>query len=369
MLGDATGLSERTWRNRLHSKWNPAPEDIEKLKGKQLSAFVARQEKHGYSEQESNDIFCGSPSWQAGAFLPTADIIYWCAPTRAEDYSNSIGLASVLDHLSNAYFVAKEAGNFEQARHVVMEVGKWTLSQCPPGSDLQTLDDHLATLESASEIEGLLKAAKEFAGEGMLLCLSCWDLEFCSAFTAGKAKAYPLFELVMPRLDPSIEIDPNTGQLFRNGKTAKRKQFQKPISRLIDFIAVLAARRRSGQKPASIPSVREMSAWFDVDESKIVSWRDETTKFTERDFFRVWKSAIPVDEKGERPADPLPMLVAALIWSPLLTRDESKTVSLIDPREDYESWWMRNHARLTAKGLPFGNTPWPECLTSQSSGS
>lgn len=206
-------------------------------------------------------------------------------------------------------------------------------------------------------------------GEKMMFhVLSCWDLSFCSVYFDGKLEAFPLFELVMPRLAPDIEIEPGTRRFLRGGVPPKVGIFEKSISRLFDFLAVLIYWKKFRQPPTKLPSVKDMAAWFHESERRIVNWRDETTRFTYRNLSDICYAAT-VDKEGNAPGLPSPMLVAALLWSPLLVRENGKPKSWYICFDDYEAWWKLNLARLTDKGLKFGETPLPSCLTYQSEGS
>jgi hypothetical protein len=193
-------------------------------------------------------------------------------------------------------------------------------------------------------------------------------VEFCSRYFSAAFEPYPLFGLMMPRFVPGIEIENGTGRFLRNGQPPRQKVFEKSVARLFDFLAVLIHWRKHRRFPEQIPLVKDMAAWCTEDEARIVSWRDETTRFTANNFFNAWKAATGPDKHGIYIGAPLPMLVAAHLWSPLLVRDDGKTRQLFMCTDGYELWWTRNLERLTTKGLKFGRTPWPKCLTNVAEG-
>jgi hypothetical protein len=134
------------------------------------------------------------------------------------------------------------------------------------------------------------------------------------------------------------------------------------MSRFLDFLAVMVDWRKHHRAPQRLPLVKEMAAWCCEQESRMVSWRDETTRFTASHLFGLWRHAIEPDTNGLRPGAPLPLLVAAHLWGPLLAQREDGTRTLTDCAESYVVWWKRNLQRLTASGVEFGDFRWPECL-------
>lgn len=122
------------------------------------------------------------------------------------------------------------------------------------------------------------------------------------------------------------------------------------------------------EKFVSTCSTHLPSTSFKKSKARIVSWRDETTKFTLRDLTRIWESATMPNKDGSWPSVPIPLLVAACLWSPLLVRENGKPKKWYICFDAYELWWRRNRDRLTAKGLKFGNTAWPAYLTDQPAG-
>ena len=167
----------------------------------------------------------------------------------------------------------------------------------------------------------------------------------------------------MPRFAPDIEIEPETGRLLRDGRQPRKRVFETATSRLFDFLAVLVAWRRYRRLPDSVPRVKDFAAWSRQNETRVVSWRDETTRFTVRQLEHLWTKALVPDSQGNYPAIPSPMFVCAHLWSPLLVRDDGRASHFIDCTANYRLWWERNRDRLVAKGLQFGKQAWPDYLT------
>lgn len=370
ILEERTGISERTWRNRIKDGWTPGPEELADFR-KKVAASITElmHSKDGWTEEEVQQIIARNPSWRAGIGLPTADLIYWFSPGYGEDYTESIAVASQFDLYCHALFDARKAGDVDSARAVLLACLDWVVSYCDSkeeeAEDVQELREKLS---SANNLENLLDTAKPLAEQLLFLVLSCWDVEFCSHYTNGKAEPYHLFELVMPRLSPGIEVEKGTNRFLREGKPPKRRIFEKSMSRFLDFLAVLSYWHKYRTPPERIPSVNVMAAWFNEDQGRVVSWRDETTHLTAEQFFSIWREAVRPEMNGAYPGAPTPIFVATHLFSNLLVREKGKLKGWIVCEHGYKRWWKRNLDRLTAKGLKFGSIPWPKCLTDQPAG-
>ncbi|HWJ93347.1 MAG TPA: hypothetical protein VNT33_01390, partial [Telluria sp.] len=160
-----------------------------------------------------------------------------------------------------------------------------------------------------------------------------------------------------------IEIERETGRLLRGGRQPRKRVFETATSRLFDFLAVLLSWRYYRRLPDNVPRVKDFAAWSRQNESRVVSWRDETTRFTARQLEDLWTKALVPDNQGIYPAIPSPMFVCAHLFSPLLVRDEGRATHFIDCASNYQLWWKRNRDRLVGKGLQFGEQAWPDYLT------
>lgn len=370
ILEERTGISERTWRNRIKDGWSPAPEELANFREKVAANITELMlSKEGWTEEEVQQIITRNPSWKAGIGLPTADLIFWFSPGYGEDYTESISVASQFDVFCHALFDAGKAGDVDGVRKVLLDCLAWIVSYCDSeeeeAEDVQELREKLS---AANDLENLLEAAKPLVEQLLFLVLSCWDVEFCSYYTNGKTEPYPLFDLVMPRLSPDIEIEKGTNRFLREGKPPKRRIFEKSMSRFLDFLAVLSYWHKCRTPPERIPSVNEMATWFNEVQGRVVSWRDETTHLTASQLSSIWKEAVGLNMDGSYPGIPYPMFVAAHFFSDLLVREKGKLKSWIVCGDGYKQWWKRNLDRLTAKGLKFGSIPWPKCLTDQPAG-
>ena len=76
IFADETGVTERTWRNRLTKGWNPSEEEIEESRERGINYFFGLLRKAGWSDQEAKEIVDRNPSWKEGVGLPTANLIF-----------------------------------------------------------------------------------------------------------------------------------------------------------------------------------------------------------------------------------------------------------------------------------------------------
>jgi hypothetical protein len=366
LLGKYSGTTERTWRTRMKKGWDPNEEELKRFRERTDDKLAKYLVKHGeWTPEEALDIVKGRPSAKASTPLPTADLIYHFSPLHGQYCQEAIALATHFDQDCARLYDAARGGDAKQVRQVLTSMLDWLLTFVP--AELDAMDVHeLRTQFCVSpDVDALLHAAKPLADCLLLHVISCWDVEFCAGYFGETMQAYPLFELVMPRFAADIDIEPETGRLLRNGRRPGKKVIATATSRLLDFLAVIVSWRRDRCLPDSIPRVKDFVAWSKQDESGLVSWRDETTRFTAGQLADIWMKAIEADTRGYRPAVPLPMFVCAHLWRPLLAREGGHMTHLIDCAASYRIWWERNRERLVAKGLRFGAQTWPSSLTVQ----
>lgn len=365
VMSDATGVSDRTWRKRLNSGWQPSDSEIEQHKIQVRAVLTERLCNKGIPDAKIADYYSNLPSSLEGVASPWADFIY--SLTHVGKYEETISLAKAVDRFSASIYVAFQSRQQDKAQEACIQALEWLRSICPNQDSSVELKLMMSRFQVADSLAGIQKARVELEDQILFALLSCWDLEFCSTYLSP-FQAYPLFELVMPRLSETIQVENGTGKLLRNGKAPKDRFFDKSILRLIDFMAVLAHKKQYQIMPSDMPSLADMSRWFDVDAETLKSWRDESTRFTYANFEMIWGKAFPPASDGIRIASPVPMLTVSHLWKNLLARKNGKPISITVCFDAYESWWRLNRERLQAKGLRFGDIPWPTCLTAQSLG-
>lgn len=366
LLDELSGTTERTWRNRFKRGWEPTEEERENLAERMTAELTERMMRIGeWTREEAGKILAERPSHVARVFLPTADLIYQFSPQHATYCQDAIILASHFDRECESLAEAVRLGEVDGVRKVLIAMLDWLRTFCSSEMDDADAVALQRTFETSQDVQALLEASKPL-GEALIFhVLSCWDVEFCAGYFGGTMQAYPLFELVMPRFAPDIEIEPETGRLLREGRQPRKKVFETATSRLFDFLSTLIAWRRSRHLPNSVPKVKDFAAWSRQDETRVISWRDETTRFTARQLEHLWTRSIEPDSDGIYPAIPSPMFVCAHLWSPLLVRQDGRTTHFVECTASYRIWWERNRDRLIAKGLQFGSQAWPNYLTGE----
>jgi hypothetical protein len=358
MLHELSGTTERTWRNRFKHGWDPTEDERKDFEDRTTAALTEKMVSVGeWPADEARKILADRPSTRAGAFLPTADLIYQFSPRYGDYCREAIAVAIHFDRDCESLAEAARSDDVDQARKVLIAMLDRLRTFCPEDTEAADAQALQSNLDTSSDIDTLLQAAKPLVEAQLLHVLSCWDIEFCAGYFDGTMQAYPLFQLVMPRFAPDIEIEPETGRLLRDGRQPGKRMFETATSRLFDFLSVLVAWRRYRRLPDSVPRVKDFAAWSRQNEARVVSWRDETTRFTARQLEELWTKALVPDSQGIYPAIPSPMFVCAHLWSPLLVRDDGRATHLIDCTANYRLWWERNRDRLAAKGLSLESRP------------
>jgi hypothetical protein len=369
LLDELSGTTERTWRNRFKHGWEPTEDERKSLDERMTAAITEKMNRVGeWSLDEARKILAERPSNRAGIFLPTADLIYQFSPLHGDYCPEAVALATRFDRDCKMLAEAVRSGEVDGVREVLIAMLDWLRTFCPDETQAEDALALQSQFETSADVGTLLQAAKPMAEALIFHVLSCWDIEFCAGYFEGSVQAYPLFELVMPRFAPDIEIEQETGRLLRDGRQPRKKVFETATSRLLDFLSVLVAWRRYRRLPDSVPRVKDFAAWSRQNEARVVSWRDETTRFTTHQLEQLWTNALTPDGNGFYPAIPSPMFVCAHLWSPLLIRDEGRATHLVDCAASYRSWWERHRDRLVAKGLQFGDQALPDFLTAEGIG-
>lgn len=371
LLGESTDVGERTWRDRLSRKWQPTKEDEDRVSRIATRYLIRELSKGGLSKALRRELISAAPPRQTEAPLLTADLIYWFSLFDDNTkFQPAIDLAIKFDQYCHAFSKATRSDDVDGFRLAGLEALTWLKGFGPfTEQDLNDIKKKELQLSEALSLEELRKPVADVAESMILHVFSCWDVLFCHHYFAGQASAYPLFELMMPRFSPTIEIDKETGKLSRDGKPPKRGIFETSSHRLLDFVALLISRRKNRRFPDGAVSVSQMSAFFGVDERRLVKWRTQETHLSGKQFDRLWRDGLAYLSADDNIATPWPLLIVAYLWGPLLVREENEPVSITNCMDGYRDWWQRNLVRLQAEGLTFGDEPWPAWLIDQSSGS
>lgn len=362
LLEEVTGTSERTWRNRFKTQnrmlWQKELEEtVEKHRVAIREQLVSQ---YGLSEGEAEQAIERNPSLAAGMNLPFAEMIYWHSPKLGDSYPESIEAAANFDRFCFATHDAHASGDAVEVKKNLLDTLKWLQVFCPE-DDRAEVTAMMSRIELALGLDELLDCSKQLTDWGFFHALTCWNLEFCSQYFPTM-EAAPLFFGVLPKFSQDVEIEPGTGHLLRAGERVKRCWLHRPTSWLISFVAVVAYWERVGKAPPTLPTIKEIAAWFSEDERRIVSWRDETTNLTLKQFLNFWRSGVDLGEDGTLLMSPMPLFVVAHLGKLFLLHENGKLKQMVFCGDDYLIWWRRNLHRLKTKGVVFGTTPWPEYL-------
>jgi len=363
-IAETLGVSEKTIRN--WSKQNELdPKKQVEMRIKLKDGFITKLvQKSGYSDEEAKLFFENIPSIKSGIIcneMIASDMVYFSVNGYLEGFKNSLAIANQIDDFSNRFNAINTSENVESIKSLYIEIYEWIKSFLADDNSeiLHKLNDRLKDIKSWQDCINFYHSTSEFM---IYYLFTSLDLEFCSAYFA-KLQAYPLFTLVMPGMAPDIEIEENSGNIVRDAKPAKSRIFHRSTLRLLNFIYILVYWYNERKAPNKLPKVIDIAKLFDLESSTIISWRDETTKFSLRDLEQVWKLKKRPADNGNRVDPPILMLYASHFFGQLLQKNENgKPKSVIVCESDYKEFWELNKKRLMAKGLTFGSDPWPECL-------
>lgn len=156
IMGETTGISERTWRKRLKDDWI-APIESPELVRKRIASRIRRRMKldGGYSEEEIDRSISLNPSWKAGIALPTADLIWSLSPGNGEEYTESIAAAKQFDLYCTSMQSSHQMGDIEAFRQVVTEALRWLRGSSLDSSAMPEADQLERTFRDAPDLEGV----------------------------------------------------------------------------------------------------------------------------------------------------------------------------------------------------------------------
>jgi len=363
-MADCVDVSEKTIRNWLNEiNLNPAKQAVieDKLKEGLIQKLI---KKSGFSEEEAEEFHENIPSIKAGGIgsqMFASNFIYFAVYGNVDGYKNTLEIANKIDEFSNKTNLISESKNIEALKKLYKEIYDWIepFFEEEHLEILQKLNRQYKEINCWDDYKYFFNSSSDFMFYYLFTTL---DLEFCANYFS-KLQAYPLFTLVMPGMAPDIEIEENSGKFIRDDKQAKSRIFHRSTLRLLNFIYILVYWYNERKAPNKLPKVIDIAKLFNLESSTIISWRDETTKFSLRDLELIWKLKERPLDKDNKLIPPVPMLYATHLFGQLLQKNENgKLKSIIVCESDYKDFWELNKKRLMAKGLTFGTDPWPECL-------
>jgi hypothetical protein len=363
-LAETTSISRKTWDaggpKRPAAKARAAKEVRESV--------IQHLRDKGISEEEIE-------AWLSRFPATTDEEPYYFSnltrshPVNQEPPPETLALSIRMDELAHALWKANCNGDLGACKNILLDstlLDKYYFADTE--RELRNDDTPLALSQarSATNWEELDASIKVVTANLLFSLMGCWDLEFCRVYFPSM-KSFPLFEIVMLNATHDLNENPKLS----------RDTFHRPTRNLLDLMAMLGSWiRNHGTKTLQKVQVKQMESWLELGDpqipaQKLWNWRSGRDAFVCEDLKTVWLRFTGAydDKKKEIPPPPLPLFIAARIWENLQIQIDSehgnKTYFFLQPW--YLWWWEYHRARLAAKGVTWGDRPWPACIRNQSS--
>lgn len=288
-----------------------------------------------------------------------------------EAVPETLELARQMDEFAHELWQAKCSGDFAECKRRLLE-SPFLERNYFADTERELINTDLPRarrqVQEAGDFEELQQALGFITFNQLLSLLACWDLEFCRSYFPS-LRAFPLFETLMFKLPHDFLENPKFG----------RNVFSYPLRKLIDLLAIFgdAIRHNFSQKPRKV-KVKTMVTWLEMGDPQIPSqklwnWRSGRDAFLMNDLELVWRR-FTGGYDGNSPLEhipppPIPLFLAACIWQHLLLKfDQNNRLRRFSCIQPWYLWWWEYHrTRLAAKGVTWGDRPWPKCISDQSS--
>ena len=368
LLEKISGVSAKTWR-----KGGPQSEAVvAKAKMGLRESFVRNLRNAGYSREEIARAYQSidweiSGAWQAIVRMGEGlNPKFHCPQTMA--------LAKEFDlfgaRLQKLWHEQDLIGFREQL--LSSETVRYAQNWPSIAAELSLATDRALKAANWEELQELLACV---AGAGIYQLLSCWDVEFFSKFFFNSSrqkglKPVPLFSMVMPTVKSRFKqrVD---------GTYPLQGVFVLPLGRLLDLSFCLSEYHRSGKWPMKGQITRRQVASAGgkillgegATEQPLAKLRKGIRGLTIDEFGDLFQSMSGEDHEGKSVFPPLPIYLAAQIWTHMLVKKRKGRFAGVDEfiwggESDYRYCWDIAFAEFKAKGAPFGDTPWPKYLQS-----
>jgi len=362
MLAEMTGISRKTWDTGGPKR--PAAKE----RAAQQIEIAGRQQLRdkGLSDEAIEAWLSRFPMATDEEPYSLSLMIKMFSPSL-EDFPETLELAKGLDELAHALSGAKRHNDIAAYKGVLLNeplLEKSYFANDDQELSMEGTPAALASLQLDLTWEELESSTKIVTAQALFSLMACWDLEFCRSYTPSM-QAFPFFETVML----------HTEHEFQEKQKVSRDMFHRPTRNLLDFLASMGDWvRNCGKKKPRKVKVQQMATWLELGEpqiprQKLWNWRRGRDAFLFEDFALVWQRFTGAGEDKEIPYPPTPLFAASQMWEVFLVQPDNKkktkTLLLVQPW--YLWWWEHHHARLLAKGVTWGNRPWPACIRNQSS--
>lgn len=366
LLEEITGVTAKTWR-----KGGPESKSVvTKAKMGMRESFVRSLRNAGYSSDEIAQAYQSvdweNPgAWQSiirmgGGLNPK----FHCPQTMAlaKEFDLFGARLQKLRH-------EKDLSGF-RAQLISSEIMRYAKNWPGIAVELSAATDCALRADKWDELQDLLACV---AGAGIYQLLACWDVEFFSKFFFNSSrqrglKPVPLFSMVMPTVKSRFKQR-------ADGTYPLQGVFVLPLGRLLDLSFCLGEYHRSGKWPMKGQVTRRQvaSAGGEIllgegaTEQPLAKLRKGIRGLTIDEFGDVFQSMCGPDEEGLSVFPPLPIYLAAQIWTNMFVKMRTGRFAGVDEftwgsEADYRHCWDLAFAEFKAKGVIFGDTPWPKYL-------
>lgn len=368
LLEELTGVSAKTWR-----KGGPQSEAVvAKAKMGLRESFVRSLRNAGYSSEEIAQAY-QSIDWEApGAWQAIIKMGEGLSPKF--HCLQTMALAKEFDLFGARLQKLRHENDLIGFREQLLSSETMRYAQNWPSiaAELSVATDRALKAANWEELQELLACV---AVAGIYQLLSCWDVEFFSKFFFHSSKQkglkpVPLFSMVMPTVKSRFKQR-------EDGTYPLQGVFVLPLGRLLDLSFCLSEYHRSGKWPMKGQITRRQvaSAGGEIllgegaTEQPLAKLRKGIRGLTIDEFVEVFQSMCGTDHAGKLVFPPLPIYLAAQIWTHMLVKKRTGRFAGVDEfiwggEADYRFCWDLAFAEFKAKGAPFGDTPWPKHLQS-----
>ena len=341
LMAERTGISSRTWLRggpkRVAARTRARASSRASLHNELVS--------HGWSKEVDRLISEHPQSLEPRALY--AGLVYSAQYPGIAEFPQTLALARIADRVSASLWEARAAGNLVAFRS---------------GADLNLDTEqvlgrgtrNLERLRTAHDWNAADNALGALAMDVLVSLFATWDVELCSRFFS-RFEPLPIFSLLLPQLRQPAGV----ADFKHEGRAAVRL----PTRRLIDLTTCLAHYVRHGRWTAKPMAVKQLAAQVKETEQLVKDWR-RGRLFTRPDYAKLWEHCCrkPNEEQTRVPV-PMPLYVAATMWQMTLVGETGPRQSPWLIERAYVAAWQRRLREARAKGVVFGSTPWPACVS------
>lgn len=348
-LADVFGLSQSRLRPNRAQQWRPST--LRKAVAASEAWRVKRAISADWTVDEIEADGRSAPSALAGEPRPFANFVHGLEGVdKKSPLPLTKAFAEDVDRLLGQLAASYEARDLDSFKKLILECD-WGGPASPDAIDASDAIRH------AADWSTLTKASSGIADEILVCFLAALDVEHGATYFQ-RFRQRPLFPLVLPRVNPSVDLSAATVTI------PKRNFIRRPARRLLELMYAMAFYVRHRRWPAKPVSRRNLAQAIDLDERHVGNLYDGTRRLTWRLYETISQRLFfSVGRKGPFNL-PTPLFIAALLWGEALIATDAKgkvkRVVVLDER-NYLRYWQWHRARWASQ-LPQGTEGWPDWL-------